>query len=149
MNAPLADPKIVDVIIKHAYGNDHYYVVVDQPLKYVYTRVGDRFNGKHGDFYDFLAGSGRKGEAFAGRSFDIQLDDGTKFHCQGDVWAVAAPKDFIPVIHGGFASLEQLQKCYVFCSGNVAKSLVDAWLAINQPTDDYYKYDPTRKKVAS
>lgn len=139
------DPKIVDVIAKKSPFSDRifYYVVVDQPLRYIYARApGNYFIGKHGDFYDFLAGTSRKGEAFGSREFDIKLDDGGTFHCQGDVWSVGAPKDFIPVVGAGFGSLDELHKCYVFCSGNVAKSVLDDWLSKNEPTDNYYKYDP-------
>lgn len=140
------DPKIVDVIAMKSPYSDRvfYYVVVDLPLQYVYSRVGDRFNGKHGDFYNFLQGTARKGEAFGGHEFDINLDDGTAFHCQGDVWSVAPPKDFAPVVSGGFATLEELHKCYVFCAGYVAKSVLDEWLSTHEPTSDYEKHKPRR-----
>lgn len=149
MSEPLTtDPKIVDVVAKKGYGdNMHYYIVVDQPLKYIYSRApGNYFIGKHGDFYNFLAGTGRKGDAFAGRQFDLTMDDGGKFHCQGDVWAVGAPRGFIPTVEAGFASIAELEKCYVFCSGSMAKSVLDEWLAANTPTDDYDKYKPRRAK---
>lgn len=148
VNEPLTtDPKIIDVIVKTAYSQSFYYVVVDQPLQYVYTRRGHEFNGRHGDFYNFLAGTERKGEAFAGSQFDIELSDGTKFHCQGDVWAVGAPKDHLAVVSGGYASLEQLGRCYVFCSGHVAKHVLDQWLSTHEPCTDYYKYE--RKQAQS
>lgn len=136
-------PRIVDVIAKKsAFSNQtHYYVIVDQPVRFVYSRVGPRFNGKHGNFHDFLSGTGRKGEAFAGREFDINLDDGSTFHCQGDVWSCAPPSDFTPVIDCGLSTLEQLSKCYVFSSGWVERTTLEAWLAENEPTDDYYKHD--------
>lgn len=155
------DPKIIDVIAKKSPYSDqvHYYVVVDQPVKYVYTRspiiesglfmrVGQSFFlGRHGDFYDFLAGTERKGDAFAGRAFDIALDDGTKFHCQGDVWS-CGPRKTDPVVYQiGVASLDELRKCYVFYGGFVAREALETWLSKNEASSDYYKHDQRPKYV--
>lgn len=148
------NPKIVDVIAKKSPYTDRlsYYIVVDHPVKYVYTRATLKedipdasrgktfFLGRHGDFYDFLAGTARKGNAFAGSVFDIPLDDGTSFHCQGDVWSCCPRKTDPRTIQVGVATLEQLKDCYVFYAGNIAREVLEAWLSANAPSDNYYKY---------
>lgn len=154
-------PKIVDVIAKKSKYSDQtfYYIVVDQPVRYVYerspvvetqafARSGQSFFlGQCGDFYAFLSGTERKGEAFAGRSFDINLSDGTTFHCQGDVWACGPRKSDPPVVQCGVASLEELKRCYVFCGGHVKVNTLNAWLAEHEPASDYYKYDDRPPRI--
>lgn len=148
---------IVDVIARpwtYDPKQIHYYVVVSRPLEYVYSRstnerqhyrygpiASERFTGKDGAFYDFLAGTKAKGDAFAGRTFDIKIDDGSTFHCNGDVWSVAQPPGF-DTAQVGVASQEQLNHCYVFFGGNIERSVLEAWLATNTPKTDYYSRDP-------
>lgn len=150
---------IIDVLVSYFYTTPHYYVINDEPVKYVYTRgplgQGDgfwsrgpdssMFIGRCGDFFDFLSGTARKGEAFGGGSFDIDLDDGTKFTCNGDVWSCGPPKGFEPTVGVGVATLDQLNKCYCFCSSNIRKTVLDKWLAENQAATDYYKYNKERR----
>jgi hypothetical protein len=154
-----AGPKIIDVIAKKSGITDqvHYYVIVDRPISFTYTRspVVDRqlfakpgqsfFLGRCGDFYDFMAGTGLKGPAFGGREFDIPLDDGTTFHCAGDVWACGRRESDPKVISVGAKTLEQLKECYVFFTAHVTVDALAAWLAENEPSSDYHKYD-TRPK---
>lgn len=156
--AKLPPVTIVDVIRVEGSGyfkdRTSYYVVVSRALKYIYSRTpneqqhyyrgpvpSSRFTGKDGDFYDFLAGTGGKGDAFAGRTFDIELDDGTKFHCAGDVWSVG-PAPGMDVAHVGVASQEQLNRCYVFCGGEIERRVLQEWLANNTPKSEYYALDP-------
>lgn len=150
-------PEIVDVIaLPWMYDPKriHYYVVVSRSLKYLYARTpneqqhyyrgpvsSSRFTGKDGGFYNFLAGTGAKGDAFAGRTFDIQLDDGTKFHCLGDVWSVGPPPG-LDTVSVGAASQEQLNDCYCFIGSHVERSLLNAWLANNKPKSEYSSRDP-------
>lgn len=157
----MSQPQIIDVIAKKLPYSDQtfYYVVVDLPVRYVYTRsaVTEQalfarpgqtfFLGRCGDFYNYLAGTDRKGDAFAGSKFDIALDDGTAFHCQGDVWACGRRQDDPPAASVGVATLEELAKCYVFSGGHVTVTALEAWLATNTPSSDYYKYDARPKYV--
>lgn len=158
----MTDPKIVDVIAKKSPYTQHvhYYVVVDQPVRYVYTaspitpdmcaafiRPGQTyFLGRCGDFFDYLAGTDSKGQAFAGREFDIELADGTKFHCAGNVWACAGRKSDPETISVGVATLAELERCYVFCGGHILRETLEAWLSTNTPSTDYYKHDKKRKR---
>lgn len=138
-------PKIIDVIAQTYYpgGQPHYCLVLDVMPKKVYARHGQYFIAHDDGFYDFLAGRAGKGEAFAGREFHIQIDDGTTFHCQGQVWSSGHGGHVSePTVSVGIATLEELAKCYVFFSGNVAVSKLQAWLDSNTPSGNYHKYDP-------
>lgn len=148
---------IVDVLVSHSpySGNAHYYVINDEPVKYVYTRdtlsPGDgfwsrgtdssMFIGRCGDFFDFLSGTSRKGDAFGGSEFAIDLDDGSKFRCNGDVWSCGPPKGFEPIVGVGVATLAELNDCYCFRGGNIRKATLEQWLSEHEPSTDYYKYD--------
>lgn len=138
----MSEPKIAMVCYSDSYGKRSYYIATDIPVKIVYTRrPHGLFVGQHGDFFDFLSGTGAKGQAFAGREFDINVDDGTKFHCRGDVWSIAAPKDIAPeLVYIGNCDVKRLSECYVYCSGYVRKHVLEEWLANNEPRE-YWAYE--------
>lgn len=86
----------------------------------------------------------RHGEepAFAGREFHIQIDDGTTFHCQGQVWSSGHGGHVSePTVEVGIATQEELAKCYVFFGGTVSAAKLQAWLDSNTPSGNYRKYD--------
>lgn len=142
------DPiEIIDVIHHYdAYSTidkPQILMVISRNPQFVYTQTGNRLMAHDGGFYDFMyiepPSAGFK--AFAGREFDIQLADGSTLHCKGQVWA-GGGSDVEPMIHVGCATLEELEKCYVFCGGVVSKAKYDAWMAVNAPSLNYEKYDP-------
>lgn len=148
----MSDPKIINVCRTISYGKASYYVVTDVPVKFTYSRRGRIFVGQHGDFFDFLQGTEAKGDAFAGREFDIDLSDGGKFHCRGDVWSIAAPKDIAPELaYVGVKDINGLRNCYVYFSGYVRKYVLEEWLAKNEPREywDFEKECRQRVTLAS
>lgn len=148
---------IVDVLVSRAYSTPQYYVINDEPVRYVYTRSpladgfwsrepgSSMFIGRCGDFFRFMSGTSRKGKAFGGGSFDIDLDDGSKFTCNGDVWSCGPPKGFEPTIEVGVATLDELNKCYCFTAGSIRLSTLEKWLSENEPSPDYYKYNEQQR----
>lgn len=136
--------RIIDVIAKpYMVGSNHivYYAVLDRlPVK-VYARDGRSFVSHDSGFYDFLEGQPGKGQAFGGHVFSIKLTDGSDFLCEGDVWSCAPSAGTEPTVSIGVATRESLAKCYVFSSASVACSVLNAWLASNIPSNNYYKYD--------
>jgi hypothetical protein len=138
-------PNIIDVIARTHYpgGKPHYCLILDVMPKHVYARRGEHFIAHDDGFYDFLAGRAGVGDAFAGREFHINLEDGTTFHCQGQVWSSGHGGHVSePVVEVGVATVEALHKCYVFMAGCVSAAKLQAWLDNNTPSGNYYKYDP-------
>ena len=139
-----ADIKIIDVIAKpYMTGSKTicYYIVVDRSPRRTYERDGNRLTAHDSGFYDFMAIEPGSRGAFAGRSFEIALVDGSQLECRGQVWSCAPPDD-IDAVQVGVATLEDLQRCYVFGASHVSREKLAAWLAMNKPSSDYYKYDP-------
>lgn len=132
--------QIIDVI-KHktAYGFQ-WFVVVDRMPKRVYTRTANLLVSNDSGFYDFLAIEGGT-QAFGGRKFTIDLDDGSKFECHGQVWSCGAPKGTEPTVLLGIGTVELLNDCYVFSGASVSKARLQEWLDANEPSTDYRKYD--------
>lgn len=136
---------IIDVIHhKNAY-SVQTFVVIDRMPEWVYKRNGTIFTANDDGFYDFMAGSANKGDAFGGRQFTIKLDDDTEFLCRGDVWSVGPDPDVGPTLSVGVCTMAELEKCYVFRSASISKAKLDAWLSENTPSNNYYKYDPREK----
>jgi hypothetical protein len=70
------------------------------------------------------------------------MKDGTAIHAHGQWWdghhQENAPE---PIVQVGIGTLENLTRCYVYSGGRVSKKKLDAWLASNASSSDYYKYD--------
>ena len=138
----MSDPKIVNVCVGESYGRMNYYIATDIPIKLVYSRKRRGLHiGRHGDFYGFLSGDGSKGEAFAGRPFDISMDDGSKFHCQWNMWSCCPPEYLnASIVNAASKSLVQLKSCYVYSSGYVERTALETWLA-NNTAGKYWEYE--------
>lgn len=136
--------KIIDVIVTcgpYSGGKPSYYVVVDRHPDYVYVKNGNQLTAHDSGFYDFLGISPGSTKAFGGREFDIQLSDGSTYKCSGQVWARGSNASE-QVVQVGVGAIEKLRKCYVFSGGYLSKTKLDAWLAANTPSRNYYKHDP-------
>ena len=135
-------PNIVDVIIHGPYYQ--ISVVIDVNPKMVYERKRNLLVAEDDGFWDCLAFEtpSKNWQAFGGRKFDILMKDGSVEHAHGQWWAYwatgIAP---YPTESLGIATLEDLRKCYVFCSGIISTAKLDDWLSKNTPSTDYYKYD--------
>jgi hypothetical protein len=139
-----ADIRIVDVIAKKSPYSEHmhYYVVVDRAPRHIYQRDGNYLTAHDGGFYDFMKIEHGSRDAFGGRNFSITLTDGSQIECIGQVWS-CGPIDGIDAVQVGVATIEALERCYCFFGGYVAREKLEAWLAVNKPSGDYYKYDPS------
>ena len=130
-------PKILDVI-KTQQGQ--VFLLLDEMPRRVYERAGNMLVSSHEGFFDFMKIVPGSRDAFAGRSFTIQLTDGSTLECKGQVWDCGGDTG-VPTLQVGVGTRESLESCYVFCSATVEKALVDTWLASNKPSSRYYKYD--------
>lgn len=135
---------IIDVIAKpYMVGSKTicYYVVVDRAPVRVYQRDGNNLTAHDNGFYDFMQIEPGSRDAFAGRKFSIKIEDGSQFECDGQVWD-CGPHNGIDAVQVGVATIKALEDCYCFFGGYVAREKLNAWLAANKPSGDYYKYDP-------
>ena len=132
--------KIVDVIDhKSGYGIQRFVVLNRMPKK-LYEQKGRWLVGNDGPIWDVLEISPGSTKAFGGRKFDLQMKDGSVFNCVGQVWA-SSNKELTPPVYALAASTAaELYRCNVFCSALIEKTLVDEWLAVNRPSNNYEKY---------
>lgn len=143
MNKDLQPIRIVDVIRTTAYEGRHvqWSVLVDRMPVRVYRRDGNSLVSNDSGFYDFLGIAHGTSGAFAGRKFTVRLEDGSDFECNGQVWSCGAPVGTEPTVSVGIATKEKLDECYVFMGASMSKTMLKDWLAKNQPSSNYRKYD--------
>ena len=112
--------KEIKIIAKVIFNNRFAYVI-DRKPKLIFKKVDNIIYGTDGLFYDCYQYEEPEGrfKAFAGRKFEIKLDNGEIVKCNGQWW------------NGGFKNVEDLvgcnidrvtirtkkdlKKCYVFC----------------------------------
>lgn len=136
--------KIIDVIEhKYKYGIQ-IEVVVDEPPKIIYERVDDLLIGEHDGFFRFYKYErpSKNWQAFAGREFEIPLVNGGIEKAYGQWWD-HFPSDYRGLVYSlGVASVNQLARCNLFYGMKVDRELVDNWIAENEPSNNYNKYNP-------
>lgn len=101
--------------------NNGEALVLDRKLELVYTKYGNKtIVGTDGIFYQCYYHDCRGGmNAFAGREFDLTMEDGEIVHCNGQWWSgitkeaqeIIGEEIVWPIVE----SLSELSKCYVFC----------------------------------
>lgn len=145
MTQNIESPQIIDVIFHQNRYSKQIMVVLDRMPKFVYERKkGGNLFAEDGDFvntYGYEAPSPGF-VAFGGREFEIPLKDGSKKKANGQWWDVNS-NPFVEeeVVSVGYATLEKLEECYVFISGTIKKKALDNWLANNEASSDYHKYN--------
>ncbi|HAV37428.1 MAG TPA: hypothetical protein DCX52_13930 [Massilia sp.] len=150
MSSSAQEPiEIIDVILHYntISKNPQVMVVIDRMPDFVYAQEGTQLMANDSGFYDLLNIAGGT-NAFGGRKFDIKLQDGTALHCHGQVWSgtvtpnPAMVRDMEAVKEVGINTIEGLKECHVYCAGLISLAKLNDWLARNQPSYDYDKYDP-------
>lgn len=135
-------------LVKNAY--DHYYVVVDEVPELTYEKIGFDYVGSSIDSDDNIIASRylkreNFGNAFGGRTLNLKMKDGTIKSIK-DYWfdygSYEKHGEFVGI---GIGTLEELQKCYVYCSYNINKNtftkMVDEYLK----SDKIYDYREVEK----
>ncbi len=130
--------------------NDSYAVVLNRPLSFdTYSRTGKIVYSEDSGFfrrYRYEGGS----RAFAGRHFDLQMDDGTTLECIGDWWDGGTGElsshthkslQNVPV-----GTIKGLTNCYVFSSGLVDEAVLNGLLGkYYGPVYEYWDYESVIK----
>jgi hypothetical protein len=138
------EPLIIIDIIDHRnkYSTQRFAVISRSP-DYKYERKGKWLIGEDSGFFSFFYHDSPRGAfyAFAGRKFDIPMIDGTTIKATGQWWD-GVPEDYHGLIsHIGYDTVAGLERCNVFCGGNVDPDIVEKWLSENEPSNNYHKYD--------
>lgn len=123
--------------------------VLNRPINITYEKVGRDFIGSDGPFKDALAyDNSGLGKAFAGRSFDLKMKDGSVETIKDHWWDVGIKG------HVGITAcdIDSLKRCYVFCGYSASpeeiKALRDAYEGDIYSYRDYEKvinYDDMRR----
>jgi len=138
-------PNIIDVIFHQNKYFLQKFLILDTMPDLLYERHGSILFATDDGFFDCYGyeAPSRNSRAFGGREFDIRMKDGSTIKANGQWWSIGAAKHCPePLVSVGISTLPLLEKCYVFSSGNVFKSKLNAWLAEHEPSTDYAKYDP-------
>ncbi len=128
--------KILKMYVARAYGNVNYYCMFDEMPEITYEKIGADYVGsavdEDGDviFSHFL----RRGSsgAFAGRELSLTMKDGSIQKIKDYWWDDGHYGKHGEFVSIGAGTLENLQKCYVYCSCNINKATFQKML------DDYY-----------
>lgn len=139
--------KILDVIQhNHAYGTQTF-VVIDKKPNLKYKRIESSLIGEDSGFFGFYIyrQPSKSFQAFGGRKFSIPLIGGGSIEAEGQWWDGMPDSYHGLVSQLGVATPEQLNKCHVFCAMYVDNALIDEWLATNEPSNNYNKYNPKDK----
>jgi len=134
--------EILDVIHhRNRYYTQRFLVLNRRPV-FCYERVDGWLIAEDSGFFDFYHYGRPSGGfvAFAGRKFDIPMQDGSTEKAYGQWW-FGTPPDYRELVYGtAYGTPEGLAKCNVFCSIAVDRDIVDAWLSENTPSNNYFKY---------
>lgn len=136
--------------------NNGVALVMKNELKFKYKKHGNIIIGidESGTFVDCLYYEAPWGrfKAFAGREFDIPLENGETIHCNGQWWhggSEQAEKILGKEIVGATVNdVESLKKCYVF-TGCFAIKENKHKLIENYPGKlyEYYEYEKELKQA--
>lgn len=134
--------KIIDMILhKNKYGTQTF-VVLNRSPNFLYQRKQNLLIAEDSGFFSFYKYErpSEMFQAFAGRKFEIPLENGEKIQASGQWWDVV-PKEYYDLLYQvGSATIDNLNNCYVFSSSYVDKKLIDDYLENNDPSNNYYKY---------
>lgn len=143
----MEEVKIVDVIKHQAMYSVQWFVVINRPLRFIYTEYDDGyFIGEDGGFYNAYKYEKGTTDGFAGREITLQLSTGESRTFRGSLWSAGfgGHLDHLGIRFTnefGVASVGELFECNVFCGGQVFNvELVNEWLRNNEPSLHYDKY---------
>lgn len=130
--------------------NDSYAVVLNRALSFeAYSSTGKIVYSEDSGFFSRFRYEGGS-RAFAGRHFNLQMDDGSILECKGDWWdggtgelefLISKSLKSVPV-----GTIEGLTNCYVFSSGLVDEAVLNGLLGkYYGPVYEYWDYEAVIK----
>ena len=136
-------PNVIDIILHKNKYSTQWFVVLDEDPVFIHERRGNFLIAEDSGFFNFYKYEkcGESWKAFAGRKFDIPMIDGSVEKAYGQWWN-CVPDDYIGLLCSpGVRTVDGLAKCNVFCSCYADPEIINAWLAENEPSNNYNKYD--------
>ena len=129
--------KIIDVILHKNKYSTQTFVVTDRQPNFVYTKIDNWLIAEDSGFYSFYFHelASKTWKAFAGRKFNIPLDNGETIEAVGQWWD-GVPEEYKELMESGSSTIEQLNECNVFCSSRCDKRFIDEWLEENESRFD-------------
>lgn len=115
--------------------NSGIAMVLDEAPKLTYKKAESVILGSDGTFLQtyFYDRPSPGWEAFAGRKFDLIMEDGSVEHCYGQWWdgVMEGHRKMVDgdIISVTAASIDHLRECYVFCGYKGVKHKIDELLA--------------------
>jgi hypothetical protein len=135
---------IIDIIDHRSEYSTQRMLVIDRMPDFIYEKKGHRLLGHESGCFKFYAYEApyRSSKAFAGAEFDIPMRGGGVIKASGQWWDVFL-EEFRGLVYScGINTIEGLSRCYVFIGGiHIDCEIVDTWLAANEPTNNYHKYN--------
>lgn len=135
---------IIDIIITQSKWTKKFqtHLILDREVEFIYKKVREEKNyifyeSLDNDIYSALCHDPGSRDSFGGRRLEFKTETGVLIS-NGDVWESAVQHSGLMGI--GFATINQLNECYVFCAGTIKKWKVHHWLKHNKPSSNYYKY---------
>jgi hypothetical protein len=143
--------------------NSGIALVLDKRPELVYRKQGGSILGSNGTFIQtlYLDKCGPRWMAFAGRKFDLTMEDGEIVHCYGQYWdgVTNVHRNMVDgeIINVTACDIDSLKECYVFIGYRGIKHKVEELIAdykgIVYEYWDYEmlitknKYRRTKKKI--
>ena len=129
-------------------------IVLDKPVSLIYKRIGyHTIYGTNGLFYTCYGYSEptKAFQAFAGREFDIKLEDGEVVHANGQWWDknqnIVEKELSIELTHIPVSNIESLRNCYVFTGYEADKDKIYNFIgSYDGPIYGYDEYDKILKR---
>lgn len=128
--------------------NSRIAYVLDKEPELTYKKVGNIIYGTDGLFYSCYEYSGMSPnrKAFAGREFDITLEDGEVINCVGQWWdggfAEVEKITNCKIEHATINTLDKLKECYVFSGYEVDAEKFNQFIkSYTGGVYDYWEYE--------
>ncbi len=138
--------------------NDREALVLKEEPKLIYTKYGnDTIIGTDGIFYNFYYREEPNGSwtAFAGRKFELELDNGETEKCYGQWWdgVTRRATEILGindtdnrVVYATACCVENLKKCYVFQGyKGLSKKIDELRKTYTGKVYDYWEYEKILK----
>jgi hypothetical protein len=128
--------------------NDGRALVLDESPKLVYRKQGGSILGSDGAFLStyYLDKCGPGWMAFAGRKFDLTMEDGEVVHCYGQYWhgVTETHRKMVDgeIGHVTACDIDSLKQCYVFTGYECVKhKMIELIAQYKGPVYEYREYE--------